>query len=856
MKEEDPSFAAGREIGGYRIEHRLGEGGMGAVYAAVEPTIGRRVAIKVLRRELAGDKNHTARFEREARSVSALRHPTIIDIFSFGKLEDGRPFFVMPLLTGHSLREHLAKHGALGPAAAWQIAREVAAGLAAAHASGVLHRDLKPDNVFLAEYTGRPPQPMLLDFGLAKRIDAGADEIDPKDEMKLTATGVPIGTPIYMAPEQWWSAPSSPATDQYAFGVLLFESLTGRPPFNSQQFAQLLQQHIHEKPPALRDVGHEVGDDIEAFVARLLEKDGNDRFADFDDVIAAGDRAFGRLSEPKSEPAQIHSQHQGRAVIAGSKASVEAHAVTEPIAMSAVVSGDVPQRGSALGYAVTLALGLATVWLVGYAGSVRWDVRQWFMSIGWGAPLMAVTTLASIAALPSAARRARTRPGYGPLALGLALAPAALSLPSALTGWAKVTSVSEKLEPGRHFAILHAGFFEVGLSPFAGQAISSVLCLCLIVLLGAPAIRLRSPWVWAAAGISLVGVAALMTGVASAALVLLPTAGAILFLSAWTLTPTSLSRERALAGVSAVLCARGAAHSRAEAVGAAPWFEAETRAERVEQVVSAASERQLTLYAEIFAVLLIAVVALLVLMRARRAGLLAGETARQRLVLGAVQSAVVVAVLLPAVTFERDFGSRRKALGASLSEQFVLFARLDPPSFGSGALAKPVRAPALQITPETIALNGKGIGKLSALDTDTGRQAIANAIVTGLAAPISDLSLEAAADPVARKVDLALLVDRRVPWSRVEQVLALAFDGGARSADLLLTRGQEPNIPTDAPPEASLLLPSDFVALPLELGRDGLNPKRSLELAEVATQLLAQPGAGERSIAISIARDK
>ncbi|MBL8740690.1 MAG: hypothetical protein JNK04_06345, partial [Myxococcales bacterium] len=316
--------------------------------------------------------------------------------------------------------------------------------------------------------------------------------------------------------------------------------------------------------------------------------------------------------------------------------------------------------------------------------------------------------------------------------------------------------------------------------------------------------------------------------------------------------PTSLSRERVLAGVSAVLCARGAAHSRAEAVGAASWFEAETRAERVAELVHAAMEKTLTLYAEVFAVVLIAIVASLVLMRARRGGLLAGETARHRLIIGAVQAAVLVAVLLPAVTFERDFESRRQRAAATLSEQFVLFARLDPPSFSSGALAAPVRAPALQITPETVALNGKGIGKVSALDTDTGRQAIANAIVTGLAAPMSDVSLEAAADPVARKIDLALLVDRRVPWSRVEQVLLLAFDGGARSTDLLLTRGQEPSIPTNAPPEASLLLPRDFVALPLELGPEGLRPKESVDLAEVATELLSQPGAGERPIAISL----
>ena len=864
VKEGDPSFAAGSTVGGYRIEHLLGEGGMGAVYAAVEPTIGRRVAIKVLRRELVSDKNHTLRFEREARSVSSLRHPTIVDIFSFGKLDDGRPFFVMPLLTGRSLREHLARHGKLAPHSAWQIAREIAAGLSAAHAGGVLHRDLKPDNVFLAEYAGRAPQPMLLDFGLAKRIDAGADEIDPKDEMKLTATGVPLGTPLYMAPEQWWSAPSSPATDQYAFGVVLFEMLAGRPPFNAPQFAQLLQQHLHEKPPSLSEVDCAVSAEVEAVVARLLSKDATDRYADFDAVIEAGDAAFGSAGAPLAVHEITRDRASGsgsgsatesavrapRVVISPPSLNVQGTAPTE-LLPSAVVSNSGQNRTARFGYAVTLVLGFAALWAVGYAGSIRWDVRQWFLSIGWGAPLMLVATIAASIALPKLGALARTRPGFGPVALAAALAPAALSVPSLLTGWGVVTSSAEKIDPGQSFVIMHVGFYEVALSTFVGQGVSAVLCLGLIVLLGAPSLALSSPWLWASAGSLVAAALTLAMGVPSPALLLLPASGALLLLATWTKTPTSLSRERALAAISAVLCARGAAESRADAFAATAWFETTTRADRIALVVRAATEKRLTLLAGVFAILLVVAAGVTVFLRAKRAGLLVGETARSRLWFGVLQAGLALMVLLPASFCERDLASRKRELNRILSEQYVLYSRLDPPSYADGALAAPVGAPALQITLETIALNGKGIGKLSALDTETGRQAIATAIVAGLAAHTSiDTKNPHAAPP--RRIDLALIVDRRVQWKRVEQVLALAFDGGARDADVLLTRGREPNIPADAPLEASHLVPTDFVALPLALGKAGLTPAADSEFADVASSLLAQPGVGERSIAIAV----
>src|SRR4051812_48662843 len=274
----DSKLSPGTMVGGYRIERRLGAGGVGTVYAAEEPTIKKRVAIKVLRRSFAEDEAGAARFEREARAANEIRHPGVVDVLALGTLPDGRPYLVMSLLEGRSLREEIQARGRLPPDEAWRIARDIAEALVAAHEAGVIHRDLKPDNVFLerfgAQREGAAPRPRVLDFGIAKFQEA-PEGIEP---MKLTATGVPIGTPAYMAPEQWWCEGISVKTDQYAFGVMLFEMLAGRAPFASQQFVELVQAHVHQAPPSLADVGVPVAPAIEAFVARLLAKAQDERF--------------------------------------------------------------------------------------------------------------------------------------------------------------------------------------------------------------------------------------------------------------------------------------------------------------------------------------------------------------------------------------------------------------------------------------------------------------------------------------------------------------------------------------------------------------------------------------------------
>jgi len=191
--DDSDDAAVGELIGGrYRVEGELGRGGMGVVYEAVQEPLGRRVALKLLRRELAEDPNFAARFRREAELAASLGHANIAQVTDFG-VDEGRPFLVMDLLIGESLAELLAREGMLSEPRAAFIAAQMLDALSAAHARGVIHRDLKPDNVFLSQISGVRDVVKLLDFGIAH---SGGDE-----GMRMTRTGQVLGTPAYMSPE-------------------------------------------------------------------------------------------------------------------------------------------------------------------------------------------------------------------------------------------------------------------------------------------------------------------------------------------------------------------------------------------------------------------------------------------------------------------------------------------------------------------------------------------------------------------------------------------------------------------------------------------------------------------------------
>ena len=213
-------------IGRYRLDRRLGQGGMGAVYAAIDEALERPVAVKLIRDDLIGSVDLNARFRREARAAAGFAHPNVVRVYDFGVDRDARAFLVMELLEGETLRQRLAPHVPLQRSEVLHILRGVCAAVGAAHQQGLVHRDLKPENIFFQrQETGVLPK--VLDFGLAKAFGANW----PLDRAKGTDTGLLVGTLEYMAPEQAAGDVVSPAWDIWALGVITHEMLTGHHPF-------------------------------------------------------------------------------------------------------------------------------------------------------------------------------------------------------------------------------------------------------------------------------------------------------------------------------------------------------------------------------------------------------------------------------------------------------------------------------------------------------------------------------------------------------------------------------------------------------------------------------------------------
>ncbi len=269
-KEEDTFVGAGLMVGEYKIEGMLAEGGMGVVYAGIHPLIRKRVAIKVINRRFAQDLKAVSRFVLEARSVNEIGHHNIVDIFAIGELDDGRNYLVMELIDGVSLYEILTSAERLAPGEVIPLFEQLCDALEAAHEKGFIHRDLKPANILVLK---RPPHPFIkiLDFGLAKlRSNA-----DPEGEQ--TAVGTVVGTPTYMAPEQCLGDPVDPRTDVYALGVMLYELLTGRPPFADAAPQRVLAMHIHKPPRPPSTYVPTLSKQLEAVVLKALSKRPADR---------------------------------------------------------------------------------------------------------------------------------------------------------------------------------------------------------------------------------------------------------------------------------------------------------------------------------------------------------------------------------------------------------------------------------------------------------------------------------------------------------------------------------------------------------------------------------------------------
>jgi eukaryotic-like serine/threonine-protein kinase len=259
-------FYRGDQIGDYVIEAELGRGGMGAVYAAVHPIIEKRVAIKILRRELSNNDEAVNRFVQEARAVNRIQHQGIVDVFGYGTTDDGCCFLVMELLEGQSLGRRM-RHAVMSVPEICDVLVQITHALEAAHARGVVHRDLKPDNVFLVG-----PRVKLLDFGIAKLTVP--TERAPVD---YTQPGQAIGTPSYIAPEQARGVGVDGRTDIYSAGVMLFELLTGRLPFDSDNAMELIAHHITMPPPRPSDVAPGLPLVADTLVSAMLAKDAAQR---------------------------------------------------------------------------------------------------------------------------------------------------------------------------------------------------------------------------------------------------------------------------------------------------------------------------------------------------------------------------------------------------------------------------------------------------------------------------------------------------------------------------------------------------------------------------------------------------
>ena len=255
----------GRQIiGQYVIRRKLGEGGMGAVYVADQPSVGRTAVIKVLHPQFSRDRNMAARFEIEAKAAARLTNPHIVAIYNYGDIGDGTLFLAMEHLEGRSLDEAITGSGRMAPARAVRIAAQVCDALAEAHRAGIVHRDLKPSNIMLVRRGRETDFAKVLDFGIAKL-----------EGVRMTATGAVFGTPQYMSPEQLRGETIDGRSDIYSLAVIVFEMLSGQLPFRSSTPAGFMHKHISEPPPRFRtlDPQLEVPPALEAAVQRALAKD-------------------------------------------------------------------------------------------------------------------------------------------------------------------------------------------------------------------------------------------------------------------------------------------------------------------------------------------------------------------------------------------------------------------------------------------------------------------------------------------------------------------------------------------------------------------------------------------------------
>jgi len=267
----------------YRVIRKLGEGGMGSVYLAEHVVIEKKLVLKVLSPELAGRQDLVARFLQEARSASRIGHENVIDISDFGQSAEGFVYIAMEYLEGKDLGQVVRAEGALAWPRVRDIVMQICRALRAAHDKGIVHRDMKPENIFLIQREGRPEFVKILDFGIAKIM--GLDPNGPR----LTRTGMIFGTPEYMAPEQAEGKEADHRVDIYAVGCIIYHLLTGQTPFLADNFMAMLTKHLMEDPvpPSVRRPDLAITGEMDALVGKALEKDRDQRYQSMAEFLEA-----------------------------------------------------------------------------------------------------------------------------------------------------------------------------------------------------------------------------------------------------------------------------------------------------------------------------------------------------------------------------------------------------------------------------------------------------------------------------------------------------------------------------------------------------------------------------------------